>query len=88
MKTALYQSRQFYNKFRAFRLISHDLDLSVVLRDDPMGRVACETLVNTGLVVVSGETTTETYVDIQDVARSTIKRIGYTNAEFGYKLTA
>jgi S-adenosylmethionine synthetase len=58
--------------------------LDAVLRDDPAGRVACETLVNTGLVVVSGEITTETYVDIQDVARSTIKRIGYTDAEFGF----
>jgi S-adenosylmethionine synthetase len=58
--------------------------LDAVLRDDPMGRVACETLVNTGLVVVSGEITTETYVDIQEVARSTIKRIGYTDAEFGF----
>jgi S-adenosylmethionine synthetase len=58
--------------------------LDAVLRDDPMGRVACETLVNTGLVVISGEITTETYVDIQDVARETIKRIGYTDAEFGF----
>jgi S-adenosylmethionine synthetase len=58
--------------------------LDAVLRDDPMGRVACETLVNTGLVVVSGEITTETYVDIQEIARETIKRIGYTNAEFGF----
>ena len=58
--------------------------LDAVLRDDPLGRVGCETLVNTGLVVVSGEITTETYVDIQDVARSTIKRIGYTDAEFGF----
>jgi len=58
--------------------------LDAVLKDDPFGRVACETLVNTGLVVVSGEITTETYVDIQDVARSTIKRIGYTDAEFGF----
>ncbi len=58
--------------------------LDAVLRDDPAGRVACETLVNTGLVVVSGEITTETYVDIQDVARETIRRIGYTDAEFGF----
>ena len=58
--------------------------LDAVLRDDPTGRVACETLVNTGLVVVSGEITTETYVDIQDVARETIRRIGYTNAEYGF----
>ena len=58
--------------------------LDAVLTDDPLGRVACETLVNTGLVVVSGEITTETYVDIQDVARATIRRIGYTDAEFGF----
>jgi S-adenosylmethionine synthetase len=58
--------------------------LDAVLTDDPMGRVACETLVNTGLVVVSGEITTETYVDIQEIARETIKRIGYTDAEFGF----
>ena len=58
--------------------------LDAVLRDDPRGRVACETLVNTGLVVVSGEITTDTYVDIQDVARSTVKRIGYTDADFGF----
>src|SRR6187455_377071 len=58
--------------------------LDAVLRDDPYGRVACETLVNTGLVVVSGEITTETYVDIQDVARSTIRKIGYTDADLGF----
>src|SRR5471030_1898917 len=58
--------------------------LDAVLRDDPMGRVACETLVNTGLVVVSGEITTVTYVDIQEVARSTVERIGYTDAAFGF----
>jgi S-adenosylmethionine synthetase len=58
--------------------------LDAVMRDDPMGRVACETLVNTGLVVVSGEITTKTYVDIPDVARQTIKRIGYTDAEYGF----
>ncbi len=58
--------------------------LDAVMGDDPTGRVACETLVNTGLVVVSGEITTETYVDIPGVARETIKRIGYTDAEFGF----
>ena len=58
--------------------------LDAVLRDDPFGRVACETLVNTGLVVVSGEITTETYVDIQDIARDTIKRIGYVDADYGF----
>jgi S-adenosylmethionine synthetase len=58
--------------------------LDAVLRDDPMGRVACETLVNTGLIVVSGEITTTTYVDIQEIARSTVKQIGYTDAAFGF----
>jgi S-adenosylmethionine synthetase len=58
--------------------------LDAVMRDDPAGRVACETLVNTGLVLVSGEITTETYVDIPAVARETIKRIGYTDAEYGF----
>ncbi len=58
--------------------------LDAVLRDDPDGRVACETLVNTGLVVVSGEITTSTYVDIQEIARETIQRIGYTDAAFGF----
>ncbi len=58
--------------------------LDAVMADDPTGRVACETLVNTGLVVVSGEISTKTYVDIQGIARDTVKRIGYTNAEFGF----
>jgi S-adenosylmethionine synthetase len=58
--------------------------LDAVLSDDPLGRVACETLVNTGLVVVSGEITTQTYVDIQHIARSTIEKIGYTDAGFGF----
>src|SRR6201981_649076 len=58
--------------------------LDAVMRDDPAGRVACETLVNTGLVVVSGEITTETYVDIQDIARETIRKIGYTDADLGF----
>jgi S-adenosylmethionine synthetase len=58
--------------------------LDAVLRDDPHARVACETLVNTGLVVVSGEITTTTYVDIQEIVRDTIRRIGYTDANFGF----
>src|ERR1700748_3511373 len=57
--------------------------LDAVLTDDPTGRVACETLVNTGLVVVSGEITTDTYVDIQEIARETIRQIGYTDADLG-----
>ncbi|HEX5894201.1 MAG TPA: S-adenosylmethionine synthetase N-terminal domain-containing protein, partial [Solirubrobacterales bacterium] len=51
--------------------------LDAIMADDPDGRVACETLVNTGLVVVSGEITTKTYVDIPKIARETIRRIGY-----------
>jgi S-adenosylmethionine synthetase len=58
--------------------------LDAVLKDDPYGRVACETLVNTGLVVVSGEISTEVYVDIQEIARETIRSIGYTDAELGF----
>src|SRR6187200_1988257 len=58
--------------------------LDAVMRDDPTGRVACETLVNTGLVVVSGEITTETFVDIQEVARETIRKIGYVDADLGF----
>jgi S-adenosylmethionine synthetase len=58
--------------------------LDAVMRDDPTGRVACETLVNTGLVVVSGEISTDIYVDIPKVARETIKSIGYTDADLGF----
>jgi len=58
--------------------------LDAVMADDPYGRVACETLVNTGLVVVSGEISTSTYVDIQEIARETIRGIGYTDADLGF----
>jgi S-adenosylmethionine synthetase len=58
--------------------------LDAVLKDDPYGRVACETLVNTGLVVVSGEISTSTYVDIQEIARETIRRIGYVDGNLGF----
>ena len=58
--------------------------LDAVMRDDPTGRVACETLVNTGLVVVSGEISTQTYVDIQQIVRDTIRGIGYVDAELGF----
>jgi S-adenosylmethionine synthetase len=58
--------------------------LDAVMRDDPTGRVACETLVNTGLVVISGEITTDTYVDIPAIARETIRGIGYTDADLGF----
>jgi S-adenosylmethionine synthetase len=58
--------------------------LDAVLRDDPYGRVACETLVTTGQVVVAGEISTSTYVDIPRIARETIRRIGYTRAKYGF----
>jgi S-adenosylmethionine synthetase len=58
--------------------------LDAVLKDDPYGRVACETLVNTGLIVVSGEISTNTYVDIQEIARETVRKIGYTDADLGF----
>lgn len=61
-----------------------DAILDAILKDDPRGRVACETLVTTGLVVVSGEITTDTYVDIASVVRETIKDIGYTRAKYGF----
>jgi S-adenosylmethionine synthetase len=62
--------------------------LDAVMKEDPAGRVACETLVNTGLVVVSGEISTTTYVDIQDVARETIRKIGYVDADLGFSADA
>lgn len=61
-----------------------DAVLDAVLRDDPNGRVACETLVTTGLVMVAGEISTSTYVDVPAVVRRTIERIGYTRAKFGF----
>src|SRR5918996_1162021 len=61
-----------------------DAVLDAVLRDDPNGRVACETLVTTGLVIVAGEITTETYVDIPRLVRKTIADIGYTRAKYGF----
>ena len=61
-----------------------DAVLDAVLADDPSGRVACETLITTGLVVVAGEITTETYVDIPRLVRKTISEIGYTRAKYGF----
>jgi S-adenosylmethionine synthetase len=58
--------------------------LDAVMAEDPTGRVACETLVNTGLVVVSGEITTECYVDIPAIVRDTIRRIGYDQPAYGF----
>ena len=61
-----------------------DSVLDAVLADDPDGRVACETLVTTGLVVVAGEITTETYVDIPRLVRDRIREIGYDRAKYGF----
>src|SRR4051812_25361913 len=61
-----------------------DAILDAVLAADPAGRVACETLITTGLVVVAGEITTDTYVDIPRLARATIADIGYTRAKYGF----
>jgi len=54
------------------------------LRKTPRGRVACETFVTTGLTIVGGEITTDTYVDIPALVRETIKSIGYTDASYGF----
>ncbi len=61
-----------------------DAVLDAIIAQDPMGRVACETMLTTGLVVVGGEVTTSCYVDIPRIARETIKQVGYTRAKFGF----
>src|SRR3712207_8623458 len=61
-----------------------DTILDAAIADDPESRVACETLVTTGLVIVAGEITTETYVDIPSVVREKVSEIGYTRAKFGF----
>ena len=61
-----------------------DAVLDELLKQDPMSRVACETVTTTGLVMVMGEITSNAYVDIQKVVRDTIREIGYTNAEYGF----
>jgi S-adenosylmethionine synthetase len=58
--------------------------LDAVLAQDPYGRVACETLVNTGLVVISGEISTSADFDPQEVARETIRKIGYVDGNLGF----
>ncbi|MBU0509160.1 methionine adenosyltransferase, partial [bacterium] len=61
-----------------------DAVLDAVIRDDPMGRVACETFVSTGLVLVGGEIKTETWVDIPSLVRGVIKSIGYKDGAYGF----
>jgi S-adenosylmethionine synthetase len=61
-----------------------DAILDAILTEDPQARVACETLVTTGLAVVAGEITTSTYVHVPEIVRGTIARIGYTDATYGF----
>ena len=60
-----------------------DAVLDAVMKDDPMGRVACETAVTNGLVVVMGEITTSAYVDVPGIVRETLRKAGYINSEYG-----
>lgn len=64
-----------------------DAILDALLAEDPMSRVACETAVTTGLVMVMGEITTNAYVDIQKIVRDTVSEIGYTRAKYGFDAT-
>jgi len=61
-----------------------DAVLDAVMQNDPTGRVACETLITTGVVMIAGEITTECYVDFARIARNTIRNVGYTRAKFGF----
>lgn len=61
-----------------------DSILDAILMDDPDARVACEVMVNTGLVLVGGEIRTSTYVDVQQIVRETIREVGYTRAKYGF----
>src|SRR4051812_6518490 len=61
-----------------------DSILDAILKDDPNARVACETLVTTGLACVAGQITTETYVPIPDIVRETIRQIAYPDATYGF----
>ncbi len=61
-----------------------DAILDAIIRDDPQARVACETATTTGLVLVLGEITTNTYIDFQTIVRETVRDIGYTKAEYGF----
>ncbi|HHZ83925.1 MAG TPA: methionine adenosyltransferase [Acidobacteria bacterium] len=61
-----------------------DSVLDAILTEDPNGRVACETLVTTGLAILAGEVTTTCYVDFQKIVRDTIRDVGYTRAKFGF----
>ena len=61
-----------------------DAVLDAMLAKDPGARVACETLVTTGLVIIAGEVTTKTYVDLEEVVRKTVREIGYNDPSLGF----
>src|SRR5215210_4430379 len=61
-----------------------DAILDAIFAQDPNGRVACETATTTGLIMVFGEITTDTYVEMQDIVRDTVQSIGYTRAKYGF----
>jgi len=63
-----------------------DAILDAILKDDPRGRVACETLLTNGICFVAGEITTKTYVDIPKIARQVIKDIGYSDAQVRFSM--
>ena len=58
--------------------------LDAIIAEDPNARVACESMVNTGLAIIFGEVTTDAYVDLNEIVRSTINQIGYNDPEFGF----
>jgi S-adenosylmethionine synthetase len=61
-----------------------DAVLDAILEEDPLARVACETLVKTGMVIIAGEVTTTAWVDLEDIVRNTIRDIGYNSSEIGF----
>ena len=61
-----------------------DAILDAILAEDPKARVACETLVSTGLVVISGEITTTAHINYREIAQDTVRRIGYDNSDIGF----
>src|SRR6202008_2003767 len=61
-----------------------DAMLDAIIKDDPRGRVACETLIKTGVVVVAGEITTSAWVDVEALVRKTVLEIGYNSSEMGF----
>ena len=65
-----------------------DAILDTVLKDDPMGRVACETATTNGLVVVMGEITTSVYLDVPSIVRDTLRKAGYVKSEYGIDATS